>query len=155
MALSCHCWEEGGITSSTVGQGWKTVGSNTQQEKNPTIYANHASLLETPTVLYSSISNKSTSVCWDNWERKGLRPKWESKWAWRDKAQRESLSAANTGTVMHQDLTPCLHHSFEWPILYMDTLFCVCVLTLLCVSLCFIMKTFSSHKQEDKINIPV
>lgn len=47
----------------------------------------------------------------------------ESKWAKaeRDKAQRGSLSAANTDTVMHQDLAPCLHHSSECSILYMET----------------------------------
>lgn len=46
----------------------------------------------------------------------------------RYKAQKKSLSAANTETVMHQELAPCLHHSFECSILPMDTLFCVDVL---------------------------
>lgn len=120
----------GGIASSRVGWGGRVLAALNSERKKP-INADRASLPETPTVLYSSISNKSTSVCWDNCERKGAGEKWESKWAKRerDKAQRESLSAANTDTVMHQDCAPCLHHSFEWSFLHMDTLFCVRVLT--------------------------
>lgn len=69
----------------------------------------------------------------------------------RDKAQRESLSAANTDTVMHQDLTPCLHHSFEWSILHMDTLACLCVLTNQPTALpCCIMKTFAAKIRKKR-----
>lgn len=57
------------------------------------------------------------------WEKSGKAN--EHKERERNKAQRESLSAANTDRVMHQDLVPCLHRSSEWSILCTDTLlFC-------------------------------
>lgn len=56
------------------------------------------------------------------WEKSGKAN--EHKERERNKAQRESLSAANTDRVMHQDLVPCLHRSFEWPILCTDTHSC-------------------------------
>ena len=104
------------------------------KKKKKPINANGGSLLETPTVGYCTvhISDKSTSVCWDNCERTGaLQKKWERQWAERerDNAQRESVSAPNTVTVMHQELAPCLHHSssnglfFTWT----HTPLCVCV----------------------------
>lgn len=85
-----HVWEceWRRITSSRAGWAWKTAGSNEQWGKTHThINANWAPLLETPTVLYSSISNKSTSVCWDDCERKGAGEKWESEWAKRRERQ--------------------------------------------------------------------
>lgn len=72
-----------------------------------------------------------------------------------DKAQKESLSAANTDTVMHPDLPPCLHHSFERSILHTDTLFCVCVLTNQPTARPRnAMKKFSSYNSKKK-KIPV
>lgn len=120
------------------------------------VNANGAPLLQTPTVQLD-LTQKHICLL----EIKATGGKKESKWAKPeregDKAQKESLSAANTDTVMHQDLTACLRHSFECSILHMDTLCCVCVLTRLTAQPGWSMKTCgsSSSDQKEKINIPV
>lgn len=62
----------------------------------------------------------------------------------------------NTATVMHQDLAPCLHHSFHRSILYIHThaALCLCGRKSTCGSASAVHRE-NSDDREERINIPV
>ena len=140
--------KEEGITSSRVGWGGVTRINH--------INTNRASLPETPTVLYSLISNKSTSVCWDYCERKGTGEKCEKQMS-KERARQSTEgitvcckhwhSHASGPRSLPPSFFPTLHSSHGHTALCV----CVCVLT---NQPCCIMKTLSSYNSKEKINIP-
>ena len=116
------------------------------------INTNRASLPETPTVLYSLISNKSTSVCWDCCERKGTGEKCEKQMS-KERARQSTEgitvcckhwhSHASGPRSLPPSFFPTLHSSHGHIVLCA----CVCVLT---NQPCCIMKTLSSYDPERK-----
>ena len=139
--------KEGGITSSRVG--WVGGGGVTRINH---INTNRASLPETPTVLYSLISNKSTSVCWDCCERKGTGEKCEKQMS-KERARQSTEgitvcckhwhSHASGPRSLPPSFFPTLHSSHGHIVLCVR----VCVLT---NQPCCIMKALSSYDPERK-----
>lgn len=94
------------------------------------INTNRASLPETPSVLYSLISNKSTSVCWDYCERKGTGEKCEKQMS-KERARQstEGITVCRKHWHSHASGPRSLPPSF-FPTLHSShghTVLCVCV----------------------------
>ncbi|MEQ2194075.1 hypothetical protein XENOCAPTIV_022618 [Xenoophorus captivus] len=70
----------------------------------------------------------------------------------RQTKHRGNHCAMNTDTVMHEDITPCLHHSFERFILHMDI-----IVQCLCGSRSWqtALAAAFSIEEEEKLNINV